>query len=89
MWFMEKHTDIKIQEIFRIRAVFVNKNETFGDFYTVPHTDDEHDHKTMIYYVNDSDGDTVTVPRDSLGGQFPQCGGRIHHYSSVWDRFRT
>ena len=59
LWCMEQQTDIKIQEIFRIRAVFVNKNEAFGDFYNVPHIDDEHDHKSMIYYVNDSDGDTV------------------------------
>jgi hypothetical protein len=56
---MEQNTGIEVQEVLRIRAVFVNKNETFGDFYNVPHTDDEHEHKTMIYYVNDSDGDTI------------------------------
>lgn len=56
---LEQHTDIKIQEIYRIRAVFVNKNETFGDFYNIPHVDDRIDHKSMIYYVNDSDGDTI------------------------------
>jgi hypothetical protein len=59
VWFMEQQTNIEIQEIFRIRAVFVNKNETFGNFYNVPHIDDKHDHKSMIYYVNDSDGDTI------------------------------
>jgi hypothetical protein len=59
VWFMEQNTGIEVQEVLRIRAVFVNKNETFGDFYNVPHTDDEHEHKTMIYYVNDSDGDTI------------------------------
>ena len=59
IWFMEEKTNIVAKEILRIRAVFVNKNQTFGDYYNVPHVDDEQPHKTMIYYVNDADGDTV------------------------------
>jgi hypothetical protein len=66
--YMEQQTNIKIQKIFRIRAVFVNKNETFGDFYNVPHIDDQHDHKNMIYYVNDSDGDTILF-KDRFDGE--------------------
>jgi len=59
IWFMEEKTKIPVKEVIRMRAVFVNKNQSFGNFYNVPHVDDEHPHKTMIYYVNDSDGDTV------------------------------
>ena len=59
IWFMEEKTGIVAKEIVRIRAVFVNKNQSFGDFYNVPHVDGEQPHKTMIYYVNDADGDTV------------------------------
>ena len=35
------------------------KDSSFGDFYNIPHVDLATPHKTLIYYVNDSDGDTL------------------------------
>jgi hypothetical protein len=43
----------------RARAVFVHKDMLFGNFYQLPHVDFTTPHMTMIYYVNDCDGDTV------------------------------
>ena len=62
MYFLEDKTGIIANEIIRIRAVWINKDATFGDYYNVPHVDivdNENPHKTLIYYVNNSDGDTI------------------------------
>jgi hypothetical protein len=59
IYFIEDRFRIPVNHIIRARAVMIYKNPTFGDFYNVPHVDDMKEHKTLIYYVNDSDGDTV------------------------------
>jgi hypothetical protein len=59
LFFLEKHLEFKINNILRIRGVFVNKNPGFGDYINIPHVDIEMPHTTMIYYINDSDGDTI------------------------------
>jgi len=59
MYFVEDKFNMKVNYIIRARAVMIYKNPTFGEFYNVPHVDDMNEHMTLIYYVNDSDGDTV------------------------------
>lgn len=47
-------------EILRIRANFVyplDSNQKYLPF--CPHTDGDYDHSVLLYYVNDSDGDTI------------------------------
>ena len=56
---MEQRTAKTVKEVERSRAVLVCKNPTFGDFYQGPHTDYATPHMVMIYYVSDSDGDTI------------------------------
>ena len=56
---METYTGKTVEAVERSRAVFVHKDPSFGNFYQVPHIDFTTPHMTMIYYVNDSDGDTV------------------------------
>jgi len=56
---LEQHTAKTVKAVERSRAVLVCKNPTFGDFYQGPHTDYANPHMVMIYYVNDSDGDTI------------------------------
>lgn len=58
-YFLEERLQEKINNIYRIRAVMTCKDPSFGNFYNVPHVDLAIPHKTLIYYVNDSDGDTV------------------------------
>jgi hypothetical protein len=54
--FMSKH-DIEIEEIFRMRANFSTRS--LVKKISPPHIDYPFDHKVFLYYVNDSDGDTV------------------------------
>jgi len=56
---MEQHTGKTVKAVERARSVLLYKNPTFGDFYQRPHTDYTYPHMTMIYYVSDSDGDTI------------------------------
>ena len=56
---MEQRTAKTVKEVERSRAVLLYKNPTFGDFYQGPHTDYATPHMVMIYYVSDSDGDTI------------------------------
>lgn len=59
MYFVEDKFQMPLNHIIRARAVMIYKNPTFGDFYNVPHVDDTDEHLTLIYFVNDSDGDTI------------------------------
>lgn len=62
VYIMETHTDEKYQPD-RIKAnLLYNSIKTKGDrnMYGMPHTDrSQTNFKSMVYYVNDSDGDTV------------------------------
>ena len=57
--FCEK-VNIHPKSIFRIKANFQTQcNFSKEEFYNTPHTDALATHTVAIYYVNDSDGDTV------------------------------
>ena len=53
---IENHNE-DISSIIRIR--FGLSTNTVSEGYRNPHTDLKYPHKTLLYYVNDSDGDTV------------------------------
>lgn len=59
LYFLEQKTGISITTLLRIRGVMVHKNSGFGNYINIPHVDLSYPHNTLIYYVNDSDGDTV------------------------------
>jgi hypothetical protein len=50
---------IKVTDVLRARAVLVYKDPSFGDYYQLPHVDWTEQHYTVLYYVNDTDGDTI------------------------------
>jgi hypothetical protein len=64
---MEQRTTKAVKEVERSRAVLLYKNPTFGDFYQGPHTDYSNPHMVMIYYVSDSDGDTIIFNEKHTG----------------------
>ena len=54
--FVIKH-DISVNKVFRIKANLLTRGS--GDGYHLPHIDKDTPHKVFLYYVNDSDGDTI------------------------------
>lgn len=59
VWFLEKETGIKIKNILRIKANCLVRDGTTGQ-YNPPHVDVyEPGCMSLVYYINDSDGDTI------------------------------
>ncbi len=54
---LEQKTGIKINNIYRIRLALTTSDDT--EILHGSHIDMEEPHKVLLYYVNDSDGDTV------------------------------
>jgi hypothetical protein len=59
--FIEKH-NIEVKEILHCRSNFMIKSDL--PKITNPHVDFDFPHKVFLYYVNDSDGDTVFFKND-------------------------
>lgn len=53
---LEEKSNIKLKEIYRIRVALSTSIGQEVQHY--PHVDLKHPHKVLLYYVNDSDGDT-------------------------------
>ena len=54
--FVTKH-QIPYRQVTRIKSNISTRRESYE--YGAPHVDQDYDHKVFLYYVNDSDGDTV------------------------------
>lgn len=60
LWFLEDKTGLQIRNLYRIKANLLLPNGSEEHNYTVPHIDHGDPNAiSMVYYVNDSDGDTV------------------------------
>jgi hypothetical protein len=58
-----------IKNLHRVKANLILQDNSFPtDFYNVPHVDSHGKHNTIIYYVNDSDGDTI-IFNESIGNK--------------------
>ena len=66
LYFFELHTGLKIKGILRMKANLLTQRELSEDINKLAiHTDvNEKDYVSFIYYVNDSDGDTVVYNAD-------------------------
>jgi hypothetical protein len=64
-----KSTNIKIEGFYRIKSNLQLKSSTPNtEFCNTPHVDSWNDHTVVIYYVNDSDGDTRIF--DNVNGEY-------------------
>lgn len=58
-------TNIDFSDILRIKANLITQyREYTKNSYGIPHTDYSYEHYVLIYYVNDSDGDTVLFDKN-------------------------
>lgn len=91
VWFVEKHLNINIISLNRIKANLLLPGRSTLDNYNIPHIDHPRDdHISMVYYVNNSDGDTrifdktVSEGHENLNsiGQFEPKKGRALVFKS-------
>ena len=95
LWlFFQNSTGIEIKDLIRVKInLLINKKE-LADQYNVPHTDHEDPSvKTLLYYVNDSDGDTVLFDQvwpekhinfTKLASISPKKGRMIYFDATRW-----
>lgn len=69
VWFLEKETNLPIEAIARIKANDLPKLPD-STFYNPPHVDSRPGFASLIYYVNDSDGDTVIFDKFAEEGHW-------------------
>jgi len=68
--FAKKH-GIEVKEILRIKANILNKTDKQNHIHP-PHVDMTTPHMVLLYYVNDSDGDTVIFDQKYDDGEVPR-----------------
>jgi hypothetical protein len=68
--FAKKH-GIEVKEILRIKANILNKTDKQNHIHP-PHVDFPNSHMVLLYYVNDSDGDTVIFDQDHHSKKIPE-----------------
>lgn len=87
LYFLEQKTGLIYEKIIRIRVrrTFQTKGH-FDGMYNLPHIDSplEEPYKTLVYYVNDSDGDTILFKEKHEPGTptIKDVGLNIAHRSS-------
>lgn len=68
--YIQKALDLQNTNVMRVKANMLTNNRRFFPLaYNPPHVDGEYDHWAVVYYVNDSDGDTV-IFNETYGSQF-------------------
>jgi hypothetical protein len=86
-----KNKDIKENNIIKIKSnLQTQEKNSFEENYTTPHTDYDYKHYVLLYYVNDSDGDTFIFKKDNnilkkikpKKGRFLFFDGNLLHASS-------
>jgi len=59
IWFLEKELNLKVAALGRIKANLLMPGQSHLDNYNLPHIDSPNENSiSMVYYVDDSDGDT-------------------------------
>ena len=59
LWMLEKDTGLELEHIVRVKANLLTQTAHEAHNYHIPHVDHGSDRcLSMVYYVNDSDGDT-------------------------------
>lgn len=84
---------IQFTELFRSKANLQPASHSSDYLYTTPHIDNNSNHKVLIYYVNDCDGDTFIFDDHKTGsilkqispkkGRFLMFDGKYYHAAGI------
>lgn len=67
---IQKSFDLQSRNVLRVKANMLTNNRRFYPLaYNPAHVDNEEEHWVVVYYVNDSDGDTV-IFNETYGSSF-------------------
>jgi hypothetical protein len=85
LWFFENNTNIKIKSIYRIKANLTTQyNMSEKDINDGVHIDKKEDnYLSLIYYVNDSDGDTLIYNNDVIEATTPKANNLLYFKSNL------
>lgn len=102
---VEKHSRLKIEKLLRVRAGFLLNTKYVMHHqpykYNTPHRDYDQEHYTAVYYVTESDGETVvfleTAPAEKyypMHKSTPQAGkllvfNGLHFHASTCPKMFT
>lgn len=87
LYFIEWHTNTKIKKVVRAKANLITRNNGIFDANKTMHQDSESNHKTFLYYVDDSDGDTFIFAGDKKTEVLritPQANKAVYFDSTDW-----
>jgi hypothetical protein len=88
IYFIELHTGIKIKNTVRIKANLITRNNSeLNKDRTIHQDNPSSNHKSFIYYVEDSDGDTFMFADDKKTETqriIPQVNKGVFFDSNVW-----
>jgi hypothetical protein len=87
---------IQFTELFRSKANLQPASHNAAQVYTTPHIDNTSNHKALIYYANDCDGDTFIFDDHKTGsvleqispkkGRFLLFDGNLYHAAGFPDK---
>ena len=87
LYFIEWHTNAKIKKVVRAKANLITRNNSVFDAYKTMHQDNEINYKSFLYYVDDSDGDTIIFADDKKTEVLritPQENKAVYFDSTTW-----
>jgi len=80
-------TNFPFRSLIRSKANLQLVSKTTNALHTTPHIDSNNDHKVLIYYVNDCDGDTFVFCNDKVERISPKKGRFVlfdgNHYHAA------
>jgi len=86
VYFIEEKTEVKVNKLERIRLGLYTKIIDKEGVIHLPHVDSYEPHKAFLYYVNDSDGDTIMYDQTFVNDQLSNLQNNNQKSFSIKER---
>ena len=87
LYFIEWHTNARIKKVVRAKANLITRNNGIFDANKTMHQDNDSAYKSFLYYVDDSDGDTIIFADNKKTEVLritPQANKAVYFDSTTW-----